>query len=155
MPAASMSAEHTSPTRPAHQPTVGRVSGPLFKPVQSLLYAFGDVTAPHRETVHAVEEALLEYFATLVERMLAVPPLSLGADALAVARDTANSRDGSGLAAAAVQTATPLRMDTLLFVLREQPHLFERVKHIWAAAQQQQEADGAAKKAAAKAAKAV
>jgi len=100
-----------------------------------------------------LEECVLDFLATIVERMLAIPSVPVGSDALQVAREMAHSRDGSGLAATTLHTATPLRMDALLFVLRENPHYFERVKHLWAAAQQQQEAEGAAKKAAAKAAK--
>jgi len=118
------------------------------------MYACGDVRAPLPETASVVEELLLEYSATLAERMQAVPRINISRDAIQAAATYSNSRDGSGVAATAVSVAGSgpvLRMDGLLHALRDHPAHYQRAKEVWKAAIQQHDIDVQAKKAAAKA----
>ena len=115
--------------------------------VLDLMYACGDDRSPLPESACVLEDILLEFLSTLCEQMLAVHPIPCSQDAVQVATQMSNSRDGSGLAATALSTAHGLRMDTLLFTLRRHPQHYQRVKELWNITLQQHETDGSAKKA--------
>lgn len=120
----------------------------LMCAVMDLLYACGDEARFNAPAAFVLEDVLLELLATLTESMLGMQPINSTKDALQVASQMANSRDGSGVVATTISTAHGLRMDTLLYSLRHYPQHYARVKEMWKIALQQQEADNQAKKAA-------
>lgn len=116
--------------------------------VMDLLFACGDASRQNSSAALVLEDVLLELLSTLSESMLSMQPVNSTKDALQVAAQMANSRDGSGVAATTISTAHGMRMDTLLYSLRHYPQHYARVKDMWKLALQQQEAENQAKKAA-------
>lgn len=122
-----------------------------------LLSAVAELLSPHHgddrspppplpESVCLLEEILVDALATITQSMLAVPQINISKDALQAAHSFANTRDGTGLTATTIATATPIDMDALLFVVKNNQHLHEKAKSMITALKPTMDAAQPAKK---------